>query len=139
MRRQRTLSLRNDLAELQRLADAVREFGEGNRLPAEAVYDARLALEEAVVNIITHGYDDRRRHRITVRLSLRRGEMVLEVEDDGKPFNPLSLPPPDTMRPLDQRTPGGFGVHLVRSVVDSLEYRREGGKNILVMKKRTPG
>jgi serine/threonine-protein kinase RsbW len=62
--------------------------------------------------------------------------MKVEVEDDGQPFNPLEAPEADTTKPLEERTLGGLGIHLVRKLMDDLEYRRHEGKNLLVMKKR---
>jgi anti-sigma regulatory factor (Ser/Thr protein kinase) len=48
----------------------------------------------------------------------------------------LEAPPVDVRMPLEQRSIGGLGIHLVRSLMDELEYRREEGKNLFRMKKR---
>jgi serine/threonine-protein kinase RsbW len=61
------------------------------------------------------------------------------VEDDGKPFNPLDAPEPDTNQLLEERPIGGLGIHLVRKNVDELEYRRQKDKNILIMKLKLKG
>jgi serine/threonine-protein kinase RsbW len=60
--------------------------------------------------------------------------MKVEVEDDGRPFNPLEAPPPDIGKPLAEREVGGLGIHLVRKMMDELEYRRENDKNLLILK-----
>jgi len=70
-----------------------------------------------------------------VKLTLGSGEITIEVEDDGQPFNPLEAPEPDTTKSLEDRLVGGLGVYLVRKLMDGLEYRRHEGKNLLVMKK----
>jgi serine/threonine-protein kinase RsbW len=57
------------------------------------------------------------------------------VEDDGQPFNPLEAPEVDTTKPLEERTIGGLGIHIVRKLMDGLEYQRHEGKNLLVLKK----
>jgi anti-sigma regulatory factor (Ser/Thr protein kinase) len=72
-----------------------------------------------------------------VRADLTDGELVIEVEDDGRPFNPLQIPPPDMDRPLEQRSVGGLGLHLVRELTSSIEYTRREEKNHLVMRKKT--
>jgi serine/threonine-protein kinase RsbW len=59
-----------------------------------------------------------------------------EVEDDGRAFNPLKAPAPDLGAGLDRGTTGGFGLHIVRSLMDAIDYRREGGRNIITMTKR---
>jgi anti-sigma regulatory factor (Ser/Thr protein kinase) len=58
----------------------------------------------------------------------------VEIADYGRIFNPLTADPPDLSRGLADRPIGGLGVFLVRSMVDSIEYRREGDRNILSFK-----
>jgi anti-sigma regulatory factor (Ser/Thr protein kinase) len=50
-----------------------------------------------------------------------------------------STPKPDPGADIEGRPIGGLGVHIVRSMMDELEYRREGGRNILIMRKRLSG
>jgi anti-sigma regulatory factor (Ser/Thr protein kinase) len=60
----------------------------------------------------------------------------VRVEDDGRAFNPLDAPAPDLRLGVDERPIGGLGVHIVRSVMDALEYRRDNARNIFLMTKR---
>jgi serine/threonine-protein kinase RsbW len=136
MNAQTSIQLKNDLAELERLSQAIADFAAGSGLPAKFLFDINLALEEIVTNVISYGYEDDREHAITVRFLLEQEELTAEVEDDARPFNPLDAPEPDLDRPLEERPIGGLGIHLVRKVMDRLEYRRQDGKNILIMKKR---
>ncbi len=128
--------LRNDLAELQRLNQLVTDFAEHHGLPSELVFRVTLVLEEIITNVISYGYEDEMEHEISVRLSWEDPDMKIEVEDDGRPFNPLEAPPPDMVKPLAERPVGGLGIHLVREMMDKLEYRRENDKNLLVLKTR---
>lgn len=128
--------LRNDLAELQRLNQLVTDFAEHHSLPSELVFRVTLVLEEIITNVISYGYEDEMEHEISVRLSWEDPDMKIEVEDDGRPFNPLEAPPPDIVKPLAERPVGGLGIHLVREMMDKLEYRRENDKNLLVLKTR---
>ncbi len=128
--------LRNDLAELQRLNQLVSDFAESHGLPSELVFRVTLVLEEIITNVISYGYEDEMEHEISVRLSWEDPDMKIEVEDDGRPFNPLEAPPPDMLKPLAERPVGGLGIHLVREMMDKLEYRRENDKNLLVLKTR---
>ncbi|MBP2672866.1 MAG: hypothetical protein H6Q85_2932 [candidate division NC10 bacterium] len=69
----------------------------------------------------------------------RRGDAVdMTVTDDGPAFDPLQLPEPDVTAPLEGRQPGGLGVHLVRKLMDRVEYARAGGRNRLTMTWRPP-
>jgi anti-sigma regulatory factor (Ser/Thr protein kinase) len=129
------VALKNDLAELERVSRVLDEFGQRHAIPAAALFDLHLALDEILTNVVSYGYDDHEEHAITVRLTLRPQRIAIEVEDDGRPFNPLDAPAPDTQQPIDERPVGGLGIYLVRRVMDDLEYRRQEGKNVLVMHK----
>ena len=62
--------------------------------------------------------------------------VTAEVEDDGRAFNPLDLARPGIEAGLDRPGVGGLGVHLVRSMMDTVEYRRERDRNIFTMSKK---
>jgi len=130
-----SLVLRNELGELERMAQAVAAWCQGNSIPSEMEYPVNLALDEIVSNVIRHGWKDGGEHQIEVQVYRRGAELRVEVEDDAVPFNPLEAPAPDITRPLEERLAGGLGIHLVRHIMDSLEYRRHDGKNLLIMKK----
>ena len=131
------IKLNNKVSELERFNQTLTEFGQHHGLAPRLVHDLNLALEEILTNIISYGYTDNREHEIKVRLSVQPGEVKAEVEDDGQPFNPLEAPEPDTAQSLQERTIGGLGIHLVRKLMDNLEYKRQGDRNLLTMKKKT--
>jgi serine/threonine-protein kinase RsbW len=97
---------------------------------------SNLALDEVVTNVIMHGYRDAGRHEILVRLELGIETLTVQVEDDGRPFNPMDVPPPDLELGIEDRPIGGLGIHFVRSVMTSVDYRRAGGHNVLTMLKQ---
>ena len=130
------LALKNQLSELERLRHTVAEFGQRHRLPARLLFETNLALEEIVVNIISYGFEDEQDADIWVGLCLAQGELRAEVQDNGKAFNPLEMPPPDTEQPLEQRSVGGLGLHLVRTLMDEVVYQRQDNRNILTLKKK---
>jgi serine/threonine-protein kinase RsbW len=131
------IKLNNKVSELERFYQTLTEFGQHHGLAPKVVHDLNLALEEILTNIISYGYTDNREHEIKVRLSVQPGEVKAEVEDDGQPFNPLEAPEPDTTKPLEDRTTGGLGIHLVRKLMDGLEYKRQGDRNLLTITKKT--
>jgi anti-sigma regulatory factor (Ser/Thr protein kinase) len=95
-----------------------------------------LALEEAVTNVIGHAFDGvPPPHLITVRLEITSRRFIAEVSDNGRPFDPTAAPVPDLSLPLDQRPPGGLGIHLMRSMMDRVQYRRRGDRNLLRLEK----
>jgi serine/threonine-protein kinase RsbW len=72
-------------------------------------------------------------------LTLVDDGVTLTVEDDGPPFDPLSLPAPDLSASLDGRPVGGLGVFLVRKVMDAVRYQRREASNLLTLSKRVVG
>ncbi len=97
---------------------------------------AALALEEAAINVVTHGFVGLPPpHQLTVRLDITAEALVAEITDNGRPFDPTAAPDPDLLLPLDQRRPGGLGVLLIRRLMDHVQYRRNGDFNILRLEK----
>jgi anti-sigma regulatory factor (Ser/Thr protein kinase) len=131
--------LTNRPEERPRLLRALEAFAAEHRLPAKVFQAADLALEEHMTNVFKHAYADTALHEIRVRLSCDGGALYVEVEDDGRAFNPLEAPPVDTSIPLEERPIGGLGIHLMRRFMDELDYRREGARNILRMTKHLEG
>ena len=127
----------NRLAEIGKAAELIEAFGAAHGLSPGVVFKLNLALDEVVTNIISHAYDDADDHQIAIRVALDGEGVLVRVEDDGRAFNPLDAPRPDLGLDLANRAIGGLGVHIVRSVMDALEYRRENDRNILIMRKRT--
>jgi serine/threonine-protein kinase RsbW len=134
----KTVELRigNQIAEMKQVAEGVNKFGADHALPKSILNDLNVALDEILNNTINYGYVDDKRHEIVVSLSLVHGELVAEVQDDGVPFNPLEAPSPDLSGGRHERRVGGIGVHLVRSLMDDIEYIRSNGSNRLRMRKR---
>jgi serine/threonine-protein kinase RsbW len=129
------LRLANDLAGLAEVAERVERFGAEQRLPASVVNALNVVLDEAVSNAVNHGYAAGVRGEIAVRLRRLPDTVLVEVEDDGKPFNPLQAPPPELTLPLEQRPIGGLGIHLIRNLMDEVSYARVDGRNVLKMAK----
>jgi anti-sigma regulatory factor (Ser/Thr protein kinase) len=129
-----TVELKNSLPEIERLARIVDDFGQRHRLNTKHVHNVKVALDEILTNIISYAYADNREHSIVARLCLDQDKWTVEVEDDGRPFNPLNAPEPDTEQLLEVRPIGGLGIHLVRKLTDELTYRRQNNRNILIMK-----
>ncbi len=127
------ITLKNDLVEIERLAGCVRDFGRENQLPEDLVWEIRLVLEEIVTNIISYGYEDRADHAIDVNLVTSEQDITLRVRDDARPFNPLAQPVPDLEIPIEDRGIGGLGIHIVREIMDEIDYKREDNGNLLVM------
>lgn len=131
---QQTLTLRNDLAEISRLAAAIDSFCAPLAPSPQELMSLHLVLEELVTNVINHGYIDGQSHTFTVALSARPDRLVTAViTDDAPAFDPLGCAAIDTSLPLEDRPIGGLGVHLVKNLARSAHYERRNGKNILTL------
>ena len=113
-------------------------FASEHRIPDALLKAADLALEEHLTNVINYAYEDSKLHEILVRLELKPDAFQIVVEDDGKAFNPVEQPEPDTSLPLIDRPIGGLGILLIRRSMDELSYRRDGNRNVFQMRKRLP-
>ncbi len=133
------VTLLNRPSEIGRLVDLLESFGERAGLGPEVTFRLTLALDEIVANVIRHGFDDKREHEIGVRVTVDPDVVTATVEDDGVPYDPRDAPQPDLDAPPDERQPGGLGMHLVRSTMDEVLYRRNDGRNILTMKTSRQG
>ena len=131
-----TIRLPIDLKEIERLNRIVRKFGELHEVPSRTLYAVNLALDEVVTNVVSYGFDGPSGQELEARLTTHGGELETVVIDGGRAFNPLDAPMPDLSAALEARTLGGLGIHLVRSLMDRVEYRRELEKNVLTMRKR---
>jgi serine/threonine-protein kinase RsbW len=128
--------IKNNLAEIEPLTESIVSYCKDIGLDEAVCYDVRLALEEAISNTIKYGYENHQEHTIQVRAGFENRELFLEIEDDAKEFNPLEAPPPDLTLPVEKRPIGRLGIYLMRSLMDYVNYKRSGGKNILRMTKR---
>ncbi len=124
-------TLTNELHALEKLMNGTTNFLEDNGVDAQAVYRINLALEELVTNIIRHGYDDYESHDINVSVVIREDEVVAVIEDDGHEFNPLEQERGDQPASLDESKVGGLGIHLIKTLLSHMGYKREGEKNTL--------
>ena len=129
------LKIETRLEELERLSAAVEALGRQDNWSSRLIFQVNLVLEELGLNIINHGHDDRF-HEIDIVLTSEAQVLTIEVTDDGEPFDPLKdAPAPDLATTLENRPVGGLGIHLVRTVMDEMLYRREGDRNHLTLVK----
>jgi anti-sigma regulatory factor (Ser/Thr protein kinase) len=128
----------NRLAEISRVADMVEHFAAEHGVPGHVVNDVNIALDEALNNIVSYGYGPGEQSEIVVRLAYQPGEIRIEIEDAGRPFDPLQAAPPDLDKSVQDRRIGGLGIYFIRNLMDEVTYARIDGKNRLRLKKRLP-
>jgi len=131
--------LANRVEEIGRLAEAIDAFSEREGLPPGHAYALNLSLDELITNLVSYGYADQAEHRIRVAVHLEPDAVVVEMVDDGEPFNPFTeAPEPDIAATVEDRAIGGLGVFLVRELMDEVAYRRDENRNHLRLLKYLP-
>ena len=132
-REQRHIVLHNDVRQIPQLASFVETIADEKKLDQSLTMSLNLALEEAVTNVILYAYPEDADGLVDVEAILAPEKLTFIISDSGKTFDPTSAPDPDLTASLDERPVGGLGIHLVRQLMDSVEYERREGKNILTM------
>ncbi|MGA2918167.1 ATP-binding protein [Methanoregula sp.] len=125
----------SDINEIPEISACLETLMRAHGFPEDDILDTQLAVEEAITNIIVHGYRDAG-GEITVSCRAGNGNVEVRLEDRAGPFDPLTIPEPDLASEVEERKIGGIGIFLIRQVMDEIRYRFEEGKNILVLTKR---
>lgn len=114
-------SFRRDLAELDGMLRFVDRFLADLDVGEEAGMAARLAVEELFTNAVKYGTGGE--DRVDVSLCRVPHRLTVEVTEFGvEPFDPSELEPVDVGKPLEEREPGGLGIHLVRNLFDEVTW-----------------
>ena len=122
------------VSELHGLAALVEEFGDTNDLPAAKVFAINLELDELITNTVTHGsFEAGIDPRIDIHLKVELDILTLTMEDNGSPFDPTLETAPNITAPLESRTVGGLGLHLIKHFASRISYESVGGKNRLTL------
>jgi serine/threonine-protein kinase RsbW len=126
---------RDALREILAVVDRVKaEEGNGAEW-----FDVKLAVEEACTNIIEHGYGPTGGGPIELSLKADDERIVVAICDQARPFTPDEAPAPDLTSDWDVRSPGGLGWHLIKQLMDVLEYESspQGGNRLTLIKRRS--
>jgi sigma-B regulation protein RsbU (phosphoserine phosphatase) len=129
------LKLLNQVSELDKIALRIEELSEEWNVPVKIAMEINLVLEELFTNVVFYAFEDSEEHVISIEFELIGGhELRIQLEDEGKPFNLLEKQVDDVFnKPLEERKIGGLGIHFVREMMSSVDYRREDEKNIVVL------
>jgi len=129
-----TLKVKSDLRELKKVRSFLKNSLEGKKISEKDYYIMELSLVEVCINIIKYAYP-KKTGEIYLRTWIKENKIFFEIRDDGIPFDPRTTKKPDISEIIKKEKKGGLGVFLIRSLMDSVEYRRENNQNILIMNK----
>ena len=132
----RSLVLHNDIQQVSLLSDFIDGIAEEKGLGMDVTASLNLALEEAVVNVIDYAYPEGVDGTMEIDVSEKDNVLTISLIDSGKTFDPTARGEVDITAGLEDRPIGGLGIHLIRTIMDHVEYERKDGKNILTMNKK---
>ena len=116
------------LALIRRITD---EFCQHTGIEAQERHAVILAVDEAVSNVMRHSYKGDPTQELTVTWRWMDGGIEVEIRDHGEPFDPRD----ETTSPPDELRVSGRGLFLMRTIMDQIDYRREGSTNLVRMRK----
>ena len=133
---QRSVTLHNNIDEIPHLAEFVEGVCEAVGFDAATTMQMNLAIEEAVVNVINYAYPPGTHGVINIKAQANDERLKFVITDRGTPFDPTVKDDVDISLPAEQRPIGGLGIHLVRQLMDTINYEYTDGQNVLSLRKK---
>ena len=118
---------------LDDVTDFVEKILRASHCTMKIMNDVRLVVEEIFINICSYAYTPNI-GRAEVRCWIEQGSVFLQFTDSGVPFDPLARPEVDTSGKMFLEKVGGFGIHLVKKIMDEVSYKYQNGQNVLCMR-----
>lgn len=129
------ITLKNDVKEVEKLGSFVKQVAESLSLDKSLTGKLRLAVEETVVNVMEYAYPQGTTGDVNIRATSNGRRLKFIISDSGIPFNPTEVTAADTTLSAEERPIGGLGILLVRELMDSINYERINGQNVLTLTK----
>ena len=133
---QRSLTLPNDVQAVPKLAEFVDIVCETVGFDMGTAMKMNLAIEEAVVNVMNYAYPAGVKGTVNIDAKASAEWVKFIISDSGAPFDPTAKAEVDTTLSAEERGIGGLGIHLIRQIMDSINYEREDGRNVLTLIKK---
>ncbi len=131
-----TLLIKNDVHEVSKFSAFMKSVMEKMGVETSLARKLRLAVEEAVVNVIDYAYPAGQEGDIEVRMMFDGETLKTVIIDSGVAFDPTAKEKADTSLSIEDRQIGGLGILLVRELMDSINYERAEGQNFLTLIKK---
>ena len=116
------LVLNNSLSAIEDGRLAIVRHLAPQALGARVINRLEVVFEEVIANIVRHGFQRGSDQSIAVTVAATPSAIEITFEDDGTPFDPLSVPPPEPFTTLEAAVPGGQGLVLLRRLTSGLRY-----------------
>ena len=132
------MSIGAELGEVARVNAAFADFAEGHAVPVAVRRSLNVALDELLTNTVSYGLADAG-GEASIDVELHPDRIIVTLSDNGRAFDPFGQSAPDTTLSVEDRPIGGLGIHLVRRLVDDVNYQRLSDQNVVTLTKRLVG
>jgi len=129
------LQLVNQVSQLEEITAFLELLGDEWGFSPGLVMSLNLVLEEAFTNVVFYAWNDDEQHLIDLDFEKNGNLLKIVLSDEGREYDPTRKEEPDLDLPVEDRSIGGLGIFLIRKIMDSVEYQRQGEKNFLIMTK----
>ena len=136
VRMRKSLVLPCDVQEVPRLNAFVEEVCQEVGFDELTTMGIKLAVEEAVVNVMKYAYPSGLQRDVTIEASSNDVRLKFTIIDSGQPFDPTVQAEVDTTLSAGERKIGGLGIHIIRQNMDSINYERMDNLNVLTLRKK---
>lgn len=136
MQYQSHITLPNDVQATTELGMFVDEVCENVGFDMSTTFKLNLAIEEAVVNVMSYAYPAGTKGDVDIDAEADDEQLKFVISDSGTPFDPTQKGEVDTTLSAEDRGIGGLGIHLIRQIMDTINYERVDGKNVLTLCKK---
>ena len=126
-----TLAIPSKLRHLRKVRHFVARHTKDARFPDHTVEAIKLAVDEACSNVIKHAYGGKSGHSVEINLTVTPSCLTVTICDHGRPFDETSYTTPEIPQLVKQKRSGGLGVHIIRQLMDEVEYQSVQGRNEL--------
>jgi sigma-B regulation protein RsbU (phosphoserine phosphatase) len=132
----KSIVLSNDTQEVPQLNAFVDEVCQTVGFNQAITMQVKVAVEEAVVNVMKYAYPSGHRGDVTIEAASNDVRLKFTIIDSGKPFDPTVQSEVDTSLSAKERKIGGLGIHIMRHNMDSINYERMDNLNVLTLRKK---
>ena len=136
MQYQSHITLPNDVQATTELGMFVDEVCENVGFDMSTTFKLNLAIEEAVVNVMSYAYPAGTKGDVDIDAEADDEQLKFVISDSGTPFDPTQKGEVDTTLSAEEHGIGGLGIHLIRQIMDTINYERVDGKNVLTLRKK---
>lgn len=138
-RRIHTLTVPSSTRYLEEVRDFVARHASDAAFEPDAVEQLKMAVDECCTNVIEHAYRGESERPIDIAVIVESDRLAVRIRDEGQAFDPAAYREPDLVQFARTRKSGGFGVHIMRRLMDEVRFRTHGRKNECYMVKYRDG